>query len=254
MRFKLWFENQIPAPMPHFNSKEELLAWARKLNTETIKPIEQWAEEVNKQEYGRLLHTSNPVLLYHGSPQEAIAKHGFQITKGTRSSPIFGGYNYGVENHGIFMTDSKPMAHFFGSNRAENPMNYTVYSAYANLDNLFDMTGPTPPAFTKLGLKLINDYEGTKKRKLAQADMWWLLDQSQFVGAIKAAGYNAVKFKEAPGIRKEAEKSWTIGSDPRTYLIFDPSHLIVKSTKNDVIRDTDTLWDYISVPIYPMTK
>jgi hypothetical protein len=222
LKFKLWIEN-IGNQIIQINSKEELISLYQKSNPETKKEILNWIEEnINKPIYGEKLGTNNPILLYHGSPQESIAHQGLQITKGQRSRGFMGA-TYEVENHGIFMTDSKSMANYFGSNRSNYGRDYTVYEAYCNVDPVLDLSKPITGQIKKIGLKLINQYSGSAKTKLAESDIWWLLDQSEFIELIKSLGYNSVKFKEDYSIRKAVDK----GSS--TYLIFDPSRIMIKS-------------------------
>lgn len=239
MNFRAWFENHLPTAIAGLRSKEEFLAFLKKSTPQDRQAITDWAEKINNEHYAKKVGTDKPTILYHGSPQDKIAQQGFQVTMGERSSGFMGA-SYSVQNQGIFMTDSKEMANFFGSNRSDGGRNYRVYTAYANLDHVFDTTAGMPLQFRKLGLQLINDYYGKKKTKLAESDIWWLLDRPQFVDLIKKAGYAAVKFKEDYAIRKQSSKT------AFSYLVFDPSHLVVKSPSNDLLKDVDSIWNYIS--------
>lgn len=239
MNFRAWFENLTPTVLDGIQSKEQFLAFLKRSSAEQRQAISDWAEKINTENYLKKIGTSSAVMLYHGSPQDKIAQQGFQITMGQRSSGFMGA-SYSVQNQGIFMTDSKEMANYFGSNRSDGGRNYRVYAAYANLDKIFDATAGIPLQFRKLGLKLINDYYGKKKTKLAESDIWWLLDRPEFVDLIRSAGYTAVKFKEDFAIRKQTSKS------AFSYLVFDPSHLVVKSPSNDIVRDVDSIWPYIA--------
>jgi hypothetical protein len=234
--FRIWLEGQLP--FANFETKQDFIAWLKKSSNQDKQEILDWAGKINYAEYAKKLDTRNPVILYHGSPQDKIAQNGFQVTMGERSSGFMGA-SYTVRNQGIFMTDSKEMAHYFGSNRSDNGRNYQVYTAYGNLDHVFDATINMPLQFRKIGLKLINDYYGKKKTKLAESDIWWLLDKPEFVQLIKDAGYTAVKFKETFTIRKQSSKT------SFSYLIFDPSHLLVKQNSNDMLKDIDSIWNYI---------
>ncbi len=236
MNFKSWLENHTP--LDSFKTREEFVSFLKRSSVQERQAILDWAEKINYGEYARKLGTSHPVLLYHGSPQDKIASQGFQVTMGQRNIGFMGA-GYSVQNQGVFMTDSKEMAHFFGSNRSDGGRNYRVYTAYANLDHIFDATGVMPLHFRKLGLKLIGNYYGKKKSKLAESDIWWLLDRPEFVQLIKDAGYTAVRFKENYAIRKQTSKS------AFSYLVFDPVHLMIKQPSNDMLRDVDTIWKYI---------
>jgi hypothetical protein len=239
MNFRVWLESQLPSPLDSFRSKDEFIAFLKKSSAADRQGILDWAEKINAANYAKKVGTNNPAVLYHGSPQDKIAKDGFQITMGQRSSGFMGA-TYSVQNQGIFMTDSKEMANYFGSNRSDGGRNFRVYTAYANLDHLFDVTLGMPLQYRKLGLKLINDYYGKKKTKLAESDIWWLLDRPDFVNLIKQGGYNAVKFKEDYSIRKQSSKA------AFSYLVFDTAHLVVKSPQNDLLNSVDSIWEYIS--------
>jgi len=239
LNFRLWLENQLPPPLDSFRTKDDFLAFLKKATKEDRQAILDWAEKINHEQYTKKLGTDRPVTLYHGSPQDKIAHQGFQVTMGQRSSGFMGA-SYSVQNQGVFMTDSKEMANYFGSNRSDGGRNYRVYTAYANLDHVFDTTKGMPLEFRKVGLKLINDYYGKKKTKLAESDIWWLLDRPEFVQLVKGAGYTAVKFKEDYAIRKQTSKA------AFSYLVFDPSHLVVKQPGNDMLRDVDSIWNYIA--------
>jgi len=229
LHFKLWIEN-IEDQIFKINSKEELILLYQKANKEIKQEILNWIEEnINKPIYKEKLRTNNPILLYHGSPQESIDHQGLQIRTGQRSRGFMGA-NYEVQNQGIFMTDSKNMAHYFGSNRSNYGKDYKVYEAYCNVDPILDLSKPFTGQIKKIGLNLVNKYSGTSKTKLAESDIWWLLDQSEFIEFIKKAGYASIKFKEDYSIRKNIDKN------SYSYLIFDPSRIMIKSQPNlDVV-------------------
>ena len=244
LNFHQWLSEatvSVPAFLQGITTKEELIALIRS-NRGLEKPVTDWAEEINKQEYGRKLGTDNPVLLYHGSPQHDIHQTGFKLTKGRRSDGWLGA-DYEVDNQGVFMTDSPALAKFFGDNRAEYTNGATIYQAYTNLDRCLNATKPgaLDLALRKLGLGLSNDYYGEKKKKLANRDIWWLLDRPDFVNAVKKMGYTAVKFKEdVATVRTVGEKAGN------SYCVFDPSTMIIRHPKNNLIKTLDDLVPFLT--------
>lgn len=230
----------------NFSSKQEMLDIYKQMSTQDRKVFEEHIEEINKKNYAIKLGTNNPALLYHGSPNDEINE--FKPTKGKRSLGFMGAM-YDVENQGIFFSDSKSYAHFFGQNRQDLKIKQpTVYSAYVNIDKILDLTNHTklPPNLKKIGLQLINKYEGTNKKKLANFDVWWLLDQPLFVNQIKEMRFTGVKFKESHSIQKQVSKNYNISGPGNTYLIFNPQSILIKNNKNDLIKDIDGLYEYLS--------
>jgi hypothetical protein len=132
------------------------------------------------------------------------------------------------------------MAHYFGSNRADLPNQYRVYEAYANTDNVLDASdvNKLPLSLRKLGAELVNKYHGQRKRNLAYGDIWWLLDQDEFIDAIKSMGYDGVKFKEGKGRYGPSVSSLT-------YLMFHPDQLKMKKLDTAKVNSRATLWQYI---------
>lgn len=239
MKFKIWLESNLPSVFIGVKSKDELFATLKRNYSVHKQEILDWLENINFQNYCRLVGTDHPVILYHGSPQDAIAEKGFQITNGQRAG-MFGGTR-SVQNQGIFMTDSQEMAKFFGSSRTEYGRNYNLYQAYANLDRILDMTISLPTQVRKLGLQLINSYKGKKKSKIAESEIWLLLDMPEFVDFLKSLGYDVVKFKESFSTRKQSDKN------AFSYLIFDPNNLVIKSAKNDLLSDFDSICKYLNI-------
>ena len=157
--------------------------------------------------------------LYHGtSPKAAqnIRDQGFQLTKGQRSG--FMGAIDEVDNQGIFLTDAESLARYFGGNRSEFEGDHKLLEVYVDTSRVLDATGKVPRELHRLGAKLINDYEGTKFRSIPAQEWWWVLDQPEFVNAVKQMGYTGVKFQESKAVRNE-------GGEGNTYLIFDPSSI-----------------------------
>tara|TARA_R110000868_G_scaffold12456_25_gene59638 strand:+ start:1660 stop:2241 length:582 start_codon:yes stop_codon:yes gene_type:complete len=121
--------------------------------------------------------------LYHGTESKIavdILDNGFKIGKGRRSG--FMGSENIVDNLGIFLTDSKKAASFFGNNRSERG-DFVVIKTCASLNKVLDLSSidKMPLEIKKTGLTIINDYEGSSKTKLAGRDIWWLLDKKDFV-------------------------------------------------------------------------
>jgi hypothetical protein len=156
--------------------------------------------------------------LYHGTPRHLAAEikaSGFALTKGQRGG--FLGSIRTVQNQGVFLTDSKELANYFGSNRAESGANYDVLRCYVDTSKVLDYAR-SPVSVRKLGLRLVQEEYGTSTTSLIQAHWWWLLDQPEFVDHLKALGATGIKFPETIEIRKlaNAKAAWT-------YMIFDPS-------------------------------
>ncbi len=92
-------------------------------------------------------------ILYHGSPHK-IEK--FKLTKGARSGGIFG-YRE-VENLGVFLTDEKKIAKFFGDNRVDmgTTKSYSeIYTVFVHLGNILHFEN-LPPDIKKLGNYILN--------------------------------------------------------------------------------------------------
>lgn len=248
MRFRAWLESLSLLSINNVSSKQEMIDRYKQMSEQDRKNFWENIEEINKKNYAKRLGTNNPILLYHGSPNSEIDE--FQRTKGTRALGFMGA-TYDVDNQGIFFSDSKSYAHFFGQNRSDGEDRYvrnpTIYSAYVNADRVFDLTNVTklPINLKKIGLQLINQYEGTNKKKLANFDVWWLLDQPFFIEKIKEMGFTGVKFKESYSIQKKVSKSYNISGPGNTYLIFDPKLILIKNNKNDLINNIDSLYEYL---------
>lgn len=228
-------------------SKEEFNNLVRTMDQNERNSLIKFIEDINLQGYAQRLGTQNPVLLYHGSPQEAIAKEGLRLGKGRRTSMVLPGLasEYEVENLGIFMTDDLGMAHYFGSNRSKLGHDYKVYQAYANLDHMVDISaGKFPRGLVKLGCQLLSQHYGQPKKNIAQSEVFWLLDQPEFISAIKQMGYTSVRFKEAQSTRRDANTKAHISSGT-TIMVLDPRLLVVKSQQNDTLKTLDDVWNHV---------
>ena len=138
------------------------------------------------------------ITLYHGTPKhKKIEDEGFKLTKGERSG-FMGAIHY-VDNLGIFLTDKRSVAHFFGDNRVSSSSpRYVIIECVANISNILDFTVKIPYKFNKLGSQLLNNYYGGKRTKVGKRDIFWCLDRKEFVNLIKQDGYDCVKFSEDP--------------------------------------------------------
>jgi hypothetical protein len=171
--------------------------------------------------------------LYHGTTNQladTIVKSGFILTQGRRGG-FMGLTNY-VDNQGIFLTDTKSLAHYFGSNRSDgHPGDYRLITCYTDTSHVMQIS-QAPRTVVRLGLKLINDYNGTNVRKIAEREWWWLLDQKPFVAALRAEGFTGAQFKEAAPIRRASQSP-----DAHTVLIFDPTAIKIAELTKITIKD-----------------
>lgn len=162
--------------------------------------------------------------LYHGAPTKLAARieqSGFQLGPGQRTMGFMDA-PYTVQNKAIFLTDSKPLAAFFGSNRAEHPSDYRVIECSADVSKVLDAE-KMPKELRALGRRLIKAWEGSAPKRIPQSQFWWLLDQPEFVDALKAAGYTGMHFPETRAIRRES------GSlEGRTWALLDPGAIRIR--------------------------
>ena len=189
----------------------------------------QKREEANR-------HLSGLTELYHGAPDHHahdIKTNGFKLTTGERGS-FMGGVRE-VQNQGIFLTDSKAMAGYFGSNRSKYGNDYKTLPCYVDTSHVLDYER-APRSIVHLGLKILNEYHGSTLTKIPKGEWWWLLDEPEFVDALKGAGFTGVKFQEHIAIRREINQSFNgDATTAYTYLIFDPS--MVKQRKGISVED-----------------
>jgi len=175
--------------------------------------------------------TKNKTVLYHGTSakrKQSILNNGFQNTEGERGG--FMGSVHTVQNQGMFLTDDRNLAHYFGENRADGRWDTEVIECYVDVSRILD-TNQAPQEVIKLGLKLINDYNGTKNSRIPKREWWWLMDQPEFITSIKELGYTGVKFRESPSILSVSKSSGN------TFLIFDPSTIVLKEELLFGLRD-----------------
>jgi hypothetical protein len=220
----------------NLKSHEEIPAYVKTIPDHHRQALLDHIEQVNhKISRDKTGDGQKAVLLYHGTPNhETISTHGFKLGKGRRSG--FLGSEKEVDNHGVFLSSSKPLANFFGENRAKHRSDTKTLQVYANLGNTLDMEN-TPSHIKKKALDLVNRYEGTRKNKLSLNDHHWVLDRHEFVDHVKAHGYHSVKFPEAQHVRKLAgvEKNAA-----HTYMVFDPNRLSVHKNHISSLQDLHT--------------
>jgi len=237
MEFKLWLESMLPQELQGINSQQEFNDRLKQIGPAGRENVLNWVKEINREGYAKKLGTSNPILLHHGSPNMDLKE--LKPMPGKRSLGFLGAM-YDVENLGVFMTNSKPIANYFGSNRSKYGRDYKVYDAYCKVENPLNVNN-IPLTAKKIGLQLVNSYNGTKKTKLAMEDIWWLLDKPQFVDEIKKSGYDAMVFTESRKIRKE---SGDLGG--LTYFIMNPNNILMVAPHNDTIKNLDDLYAMIN--------
>lgn len=162
--------------------------------------------------------------LYHGAPRsitDRIRTQGFKRVKGRRSG--FLGATWEVENLAIFLAEEKRLASAFGGNRVDRPGDLAeTLEVFADIQHPLDMTvwARVPKSLRVIGERLVGARYGTKR--VTQGDMYWLIDQPEFVDAVKAQGYDAVRFLES------ADTVKSLGMARKgevTVAVFDPSRL-----------------------------
>ncbi len=186
---------------------EELQAQLRDINKELMLPLHGLAK------------------LYHGTPTDIaqiIDREGYKLTMGQRGG-FMGAINH-VMNKGIFLTDSKRLAIYYGSNRSKYGQDYKVLECYVDTTHILDCD-KAPLDIRKLGIELMFKWDGIKRTKIPVAEWWWLLDHDEFVNLIKGHGYTGVRFKEDKAMRKQADDVMA-----HTIMIFNPSD--IKELKN----------------------
>jgi len=183
--------------------------------------------------------SSGKLLLFHGTPHK-IDK--FMLTRGQRSG--FMGSTHEVDNLGIFLTDSRRLAHYFGDNRG-NFKGYTVYPVWANVGRVLDFSKWTsvPLSARKIAKELLEEYDGYQHsiNSTPRDLQWWLLDQPEFIEEL-IKYFDTIKYKEEPSILREAGDTKAF-----TYFVFDPSRLeiaksmAIKATPEDLNANIDYL-------------
>ncbi len=152
-------------------------------------------------------------ILYHGTPDDI---DNFEFTKGTRN---IGGGNKEVDNLGVFLTDNKKLADFFGNDRAEGKYTsrYNTYIVYVDLGRVLDYQ-TLPPNLKKIANLELHNYHG-KRQNISPTNFWWLLDNPEFINEVKK-NYDTIVFDEQKKVFKLAKLN-----SGRTYFILDPSKI-----------------------------
>jgi GNAT superfamily N-acetyltransferase len=210
------FDTLTPGDLPSI--REQL----RKLSPENQGRLQ---DELNAMDDALAASLAGRMRLYHGTQRdiaEGIRARGFARTKGKRSG--FMGATYEVENQGIFLTENRALAEAFGRNRSDYGKGTEVLEVFADVRSPLDMTvwSKVPKPLRVLGERLVSARYGQKKPK--QEDMFWLIDQPEFMDAVRASGYDAVRFYEGAA----TVKSLGLGRKGEvTLVVLDPSRLQV---------------------------
>ena len=80
--------------------------------------------------------------------------------------------------------------------------------------------GKAPSKLKLKAKELLVPYSG--EERINQSNVWWLLDQPEFVDVIKQLGYTGTYFKETIAIRREAGDLNAL-----TYFIIRPDEIIL---------------------------
>ena len=177
-------------------------AFMKSLKTLPREEIRRLQQEMNSVQERSFMPGPGWKKLYHGTDSsiaDKIRGSGFQAGEGRRSG--FMGMTKTVANQGVFLSDDASSARYFGQNRSDDPRAADLVTCYADVSKVMNFDSPPPPV-RRLGLSILNKYEGTRKTRLALRDWWWLLDQPEFVSSIKEAGFSGELrlrvFREAP--------------------------------------------------------
>lgn len=203
-----------------------------KLRRDNPTAFQKLSDKFEKLRAEKRAPIENKTTLFHGTTtkrKDNILENGFQNTEGERSG--FMGATYKVENQGVFLTDNKELARFFGNNRANGAWDTHILECYVDVSNVLDAGNP-PREVVKAGLKIINDYNGTQNTRIPKREWWWLMDQPEFVEIVKNMGFTGIKFQESPLTLKE------VGSPSgNTFLIFNPSSITLKQNVTFTVND-----------------
>jgi hypothetical protein len=153
----------------------------------------------------------NREILYHGSPDE-IEK--FKHTKGRRGG--FLGAIKEVDNLGVFLTDDKRLANFYGNNRANYNQNFKIYTLFVDLGRILHYD-QLPKNLIKIANNELKVYYG-KRIKISKKYFWWLLDNPNFINEVRK-NYDSILYYE------EYETIKLSGSSGKGYFILDPDRI-----------------------------
>jgi hypothetical protein len=194
----------------------------------------RFADEINRK-HREMVLGGEPVVLYHGTP--AVFDR-FELTRGKRGIGFLGLTN-DVDNLGVFLSDSRDLARSYGQDRADGER-FRVLEVHTDPGRVLDLaTRRMPAALHRTALGVWNRHHHQPQTSLHGNDgVWWLLDQPEFVQAVKAAGYDSVRFREA--------RDMTRGCRPpcRTWMVFDPRRLLI-SPDQDRVRTVRDLLDVL---------
>lgn len=187
------------------------------------------------------------IQLWHGAPNkiaDLIHAGGFQLTQGQRANPFMGGFNYPVQNLGIFLTDNKNHADYFGSNRADPEHDYRVLSCFVDVSNVVDISQISKDVI-RMGRDFLNSEYGTKpRRQIKQEDWWELFDNPQIIQELRAH-YTGVRFPESKAIFRAAAARFNnpVPGPSYTYMIFDPS--TIRVANRDTISGLKSFYEWL---------
>ena len=153
-------------------------------------------------------------ILYHGTPDDIDS---FQLTKGTRSIGSLG--NREVDNLGVYLTDNKKLADFFGNNRAEGKYKSmsNTYTVFVDLGRVLDYQN-LPPNLKKIANIELYNWFGSRQ-KISPKNVWLLMDNPEFINEVKKS-YDTIVFDEEKKVFKLANLN-----SGRTYFILDPNRI-----------------------------
>lgn len=125
-----------------------------------------------------------------------------------------------IDNLGIFLTDNKRLAEFFGQNRAEgikNTSRFELYTLLVDTGRILYMDN-LPSQQKRLANELLYNYHGSRQR-LSPQNYWWLLDKPEFIDSIRKK-YDTVVFNEKPKIMKMAGVNYG-----KTFFVMNPDRI-----------------------------
>lgn len=202
----------------------------RRMPRPQMAALQDVLNDLNQQ---RLKPNPSFIEVFHGAPRKAaedIKANGFKLTKGRRGG--FMGAIRHVDNNGIFLTDSKALARYFGSNRSEYGSDYEMLSCFIDPSHVLDTT-KAPREIEKIGLAIIQKWDGSTPRRIPVAEWWWLMDNKEFVEVLKQKGYTGARFREDRAVRKEAG----VTAEANTFCVFDPTAIKVLAKEIMRVRD-----------------
>jgi len=209
-----------------FSSIEELRSILSGLEGSEIQSIQDELDAADAELSSALARFPS---FYHGSTLpiiEKIREGGFKLTKGRRSG--FLGSDVQVDNLAVFLSKSKAMARAYGQNRdATGGRNSGVIEVKVKTSSTFNMNSwgtTTPLDIRKVALGLIYKEIGRKVRKPRQDDIYWLVDQPEFIHILQAYGYDSASFMESPSTLRSLGLD---KSEGQTLAVFDPSDIFL---------------------------